>query len=68
MVDIFLPCFACPKLGDAGRTRVASRNRAVLGETLRPQFLKFSLAIESAVSNIYQNTTKSMARQAMAGR
>ena len=26
----FWPCFACPKLGDAGRTRVASKNRAVL--------------------------------------
>ena len=23
----FWPCFACPKLGDAGRTRVASKNR-----------------------------------------
>ena len=26
----FWLCFACPKLGDAGRTRVASKNRAVM--------------------------------------
>ena len=25
----FWPCFACPKLGDAGKTRVASKNREV---------------------------------------
>ena len=25
----FWPCFACPKLGDAGKTRVASKNKAV---------------------------------------
>ena len=34
----FWPCFACPKLGDAGRTRVASKNRAVLEKASRPQF------------------------------
>ena len=34
----FWPCFACPKLGDAGRTRVASKNRAVLRKIIRPQF------------------------------
>ena len=34
----FWPCFACPKLGDAGRTRVASKNRAVLEKISRPQF------------------------------
>ena len=31
-------CFACPKLGDAGRTRVASKNRAVQQKITRPQF------------------------------
>ena len=31
----FWPCFACPKLGDAGRTRVASKNRAVLEWQMR---------------------------------
>ena len=34
----FWPCFACPKLGDAGKTRVASKNRAVLRKASRPQF------------------------------
>ena len=58
----FWPCFACPKLGDAGRTRVASKNRAVLRKTFRPQFSDFSLDIESAIFHIYQNTADSMAR------
>merc|ERR1711963_646375 len=56
------PCFACPKLGDAGRTRVASKNRAVLRKTLRPQFSDFSLEIESAIFRIYQNTADSISR------
>ena len=47
--------FACPKLGDAFRTGV-TKNRAVFRKTFRPQFLKFSLAIESVVFHIYQNT------------
>ena len=34
----FGPCFACPKLGDAGRTWVASKNREVLEKISRPQF------------------------------
>ena len=34
----FWPCFACPKLGDAGKTRVASKNRAVFQKLGRPQF------------------------------
>ena len=34
----FWPCFACPKLGDAGKTRVASKNRAVFRKIIRPQF------------------------------
>ena len=35
----FWPCFACPKLGDAGKLRVASKNRAVLQKAGRSQFL-----------------------------
>ena len=58
----FWPCFACPKLGDAGRTRVASKNRAVLRKTFRPQFSDFSLDIESAIFHIYQNTADSRTR------
>ena len=58
----FWPCFACPKLGDAGRTRVASKNRAVFRKTLRPQFSDFSLEIESAIFRIYQNTADSISR------
>ena len=58
----FWPCFACPKLGDAGRTRVASKNRAVFPKTFRPQFSKFSLVLESAVFHIYQNTADSRTR------
>ena len=34
----FWPCFACPKLGDAGKTRVASKNREVLQKAKRSQF------------------------------
>ena len=34
----FWPCFASPKLGDAGRTRVASKNRAVLRKAGQSQF------------------------------
>ena len=34
----FWPCFACPKLGDAGKTRVASKNREVFQKLGRPQF------------------------------
>ena len=58
----FCPCFACPKLGDAGKTRVASKNRAVSPKTFWPQFSDFSLDIESAIFRIYQNTADSMAR------
>ena len=58
----FWPCFACPKLGDAGEMRVASKNRAVFQKTFRPQFSYFSLEIESAIFHIYQNTADSMAR------
>ena len=58
----FWPCFACPKLGDAGRTRVASKNRAVFRKTLQPQFSYFSLEIESAIFRIYQNTADSISR------
>ena len=35
----FWQCFACPKLGDAGRTRVARKNRAVLRKAQQSQFL-----------------------------
>ena len=35
----FWPCFAYPKLGDAGRTRVDSKNRAVLWKASWPQNL-----------------------------
>ena len=38
----FWPCFACPKLGDAGKTRVASKNRAVFPKTFRPQFSRLN--------------------------
>ena len=58
----FWPCFACPKLGDAGKTRVASKNRAVFRKTFRPHFSKFSLVLESAVFRIYQNTADSRTR------
>ena len=58
----FWPCFACPKLGDAGEMRVASKNRAVFPKTFRPQFSKFSLVLESAVFHIYQNTADSRTR------
>ena len=58
----FWPCFACPKLGDAGEMRVASKNRAVLESQIRPQFSKFSLVLESAVFRIYQNTADSISR------
>ena len=34
----FWPCFACLKLGDAGRTRVASKIRAVLEKASRSLF------------------------------
>ena len=34
----FWPCFACPKLGDAGKTRVASKNREVFQKAGRSQF------------------------------
>ena len=34
----FWPCFASPKLGDAGRTRVASKKRVVLRKAGRSQF------------------------------
>ena len=51
----FWPCFACPKLGDAGKMRVASKNRAVLPKTFRPQFSDVRLAVESAIFHIYQN-------------
>ena len=34
----FWLCLACPKLGDAGRTRVASKTRALLRKIIRPQF------------------------------
>ena len=34
----FWPCFACTKLGDAGRMQVASKNRAVLQKASRLQF------------------------------
>ena len=59
---IYIRFIACPKLVDAGRTRVASKNRAVLQKTFRPQFSDFRLAIESAIFHIYQNTADSMAR------
>ena len=58
----FWPCFACPKLGDAGEMRVASKNRAVLESQIRPHFSKFSLVLESAVFRIYQNTADSISR------
>ena len=31
----FWPCFACPKLGDAGKTRVASKNRGCVAKCLQ---------------------------------
>ena len=34
----FWPCFACPKLGDSGEMRVASKNRVVLEKAQRSQF------------------------------
>ena len=58
----FWPCFACPKLGDAGRTRVASKNRAVFPKTFRPQFSKFSLVLESAVFWYIRNIADSISR------
>ena len=58
----FWPCFACPKLGDAGEMRVASKNRAVLQSQIRPQFSEFSLAIESAVFWYIWNIADSMSR------
>ena len=58
----FWDCFGCSKLGNAGRTRVASKIRVVLQLTFWPQFSKLSLAMESAVFHIYQITTDSMAR------
>ena len=47
-----LQCFACPKKEDAGRTRVASKIRAVQHLTFRPQFSKIGLAMESALLHI----------------
>ena len=38
----FWPCFACPKLGDAGRTRVASKNRRCYEKAGRSQFWLYS--------------------------
>ena len=49
-------------MGDAGKTRVASKNRVVSPKTFRPQFSKFSLVLESAVFHIYQNTADSRTR------
>ena len=57
----FLTLF-CPKLGDAGRTRAASKNRAVLESQILPQLSEFSLAIESTVFHKYQNTADSRTR------
>ena len=48
----FWPCFACPKLGDAGKTRVASKNRAVSPKTFRPQFSRLSLALFLLASRV----------------
>ena len=36
----FLPCFACPKLGDAAKTRVASKNPNRRGTFYKSVFLK----------------------------
>ena len=58
----FWPCFACPKLGDAGEMRVASKNRVVLRKTFRPQFSDFRLAIESAVFWYIRNIADSISR------